>query len=82
VVKPGQLRFQPRQPGSMAGRDQPQSRDLMPCASGVPRATIEDVVVSITPDLAADADRSRVAGKARAAGTMPAAQRAAWSWRT
>jgi len=43
-----------------------------------PASDIEDVVVSITPDLAADADRSRVAGKVRELlGTMPAAQRAA-----
>jgi RNA polymerase sigma-70 factor, ECF subfamily len=43
-----------------------------------PESDIEDVVVSVTPDLAADADRARVAEKVRGLlGTMPVAQRAA-----
>ena len=43
-----------------------------------PQDDIEDVVLSVVPDLAADADRSRVAGKIRELlGAMPATQRSA-----
>ena len=43
-----------------------------------PENDLEDVVVSVVPDLAGDADRSRVAEKVRGLlGTMPATQRAA-----
>ena len=43
-----------------------------------PENDIEDVVLSIEPDLAAEADRSRAAGKVRGLlETMPASQRAA-----
>ena len=43
-----------------------------------PETDIEDVVVSVAPDLAADADRSRAAEKVRGVlGGMPAPQRSA-----
>jgi RNA polymerase sigma-70 factor (ECF subfamily) len=43
-----------------------------------PEVDLEDVVVSVAPDLAGDADRSRAAEKVRAVlGNMPAAQRSA-----
>jgi len=43
-----------------------------------PETDIEDVVVSVEPDLASDADRSRLVTKIRAAlSGMPAAQRSA-----
>ena len=43
-----------------------------------PQDDIEDVVLSVVPDLAAEADRSRIAGKVRGLlGEMPPAQRAA-----
>jgi RNA polymerase sigma-70 factor, ECF subfamily len=43
-----------------------------------PEKDIEDVFVSVVPDLAAEADRSRAAQKVREVlGTMPAAQRTA-----
>lgn len=43
-----------------------------------PESDIEDVVVSVAPDLAGDADRSRAAEKVRGVlGVMPAAQRSA-----
>ena len=43
-----------------------------------PEIDIEDVIVSVAPDLAADADRSRAAEKVRGVlGSMPALQRAA-----
>jgi len=41
-----------------------------------PETDIEDVIVSVAPDLAAEADRSRAAEKVRSVlGTMPAPQR-------
>jgi RNA polymerase sigma-70 factor, ECF subfamily len=43
-----------------------------------PESDIEDVVLSVTPDMASDADRSRVAEKVRGVlGTMSAPQRSA-----
>ena len=43
-----------------------------------PETDIEDVVVSVSPDLASEADRSRAAQKVRSVlGEMPAAQRTA-----
>ena len=43
-----------------------------------PETDIEDVIVSVAPDLAADADRSRAAEKVRGVmGSMPALQRTA-----
>ena len=43
-----------------------------------PETDIEDVIVSVEPDLASEADRSRAAGKVRGAlGAMPPAQRSA-----
>ena len=43
-----------------------------------PETDIEDVIVSVAPDLAGDADRSRAAEKVRGVlGTMPAPQRSA-----
>jgi len=43
-----------------------------------PESGIEDVVLSVTPDMASDADRSRVAEKVRGVlGTMSAPQRSA-----
>jgi len=43
-----------------------------------PETDIEDVVVSVAPDLASEADRSRAAQKVRSVlGTMPMAQRSA-----
>ena len=43
-----------------------------------PETDIEDVIVSVAPDLAAEADRSRAAQKVRGVlGTMPHAQRSA-----
>jgi RNA polymerase sigma-70 factor, ECF subfamily len=43
-----------------------------------PETDIEDVIVSVAPDLAAEADRSRAAEKVRGVlGTMPSAQRSA-----
>lgn len=43
-----------------------------------PEDDVEDVVLSVVPDMAAEADRSRIAGKVREVlGAMPAAQRAA-----
>jgi RNA polymerase sigma-70 factor, ECF subfamily len=43
-----------------------------------PETDIEDVIVSVAPDLAGDADRSRAAQKVRSVlGTMPAVQRSA-----
>jgi len=43
-----------------------------------PETDIEDVIVSVSPDLAAEADRSRAAEKVRGVlGTMPTAQRSA-----
>jgi RNA polymerase sigma-70 factor (ECF subfamily) len=43
-----------------------------------PEDDLEDVVLSVVPDMAAEADRSRIAVKVREVlGTMPAAQRAA-----
>jgi RNA polymerase sigma-70 factor, ECF subfamily len=43
-----------------------------------PETAIEDVVVSVAPDLAGEADRSRAAAKVRdALGSMPSAQRTA-----
>lgn len=43
-----------------------------------PETDIEDVIVSVAPDLAAQADRSRAAQKVRdVLGTMPASQRSA-----
>jgi RNA polymerase sigma-70 factor, ECF subfamily len=43
-----------------------------------PERDIEDVLISVVPDLAAEADRSRAAQKVREVlGTMPAAQRSA-----
>jgi RNA polymerase sigma-70 factor (ECF subfamily) len=43
-----------------------------------PETDIEDVIVSVSPDLAANADRSRAAEKVRGVlGTMPALQRSA-----
>jgi len=43
-----------------------------------PETDIEDVIVSVAPDLAGNADRSRAAEKARSVlGTMPAPQRSA-----
>ena len=43
-----------------------------------PESDIEDVVLSVAPDLVSEADRSRVAAKVRAAlGMMPTPQRSA-----
>lgn len=43
-----------------------------------PETDIEDVIVSVAPDLASEADRSRAAGKVREVlGAMPSAQRTA-----
>jgi RNA polymerase sigma-70 factor (ECF subfamily) len=43
-----------------------------------PETDLEDVIVSVAPDLASEADRARAAQKVRSAlGTMPAAQRSA-----
>ena len=43
-----------------------------------PETDIEDIVVSVAPDLASEADRSRAAEKVRGAlGAMPSAQRSA-----
>jgi RNA polymerase sigma-70 factor (ECF subfamily) len=43
-----------------------------------PESDVEDVVLSIEPDLAGEADRARAAEKVRRVlGTMPAAQRSA-----
>jgi RNA polymerase sigma-70 factor, ECF subfamily len=43
-----------------------------------PETDIEDVIVSVAPDLASEADRSRAAEKVRSVlGAMPAAQRSA-----
>ena len=43
-----------------------------------PESDIEDVVLSVTPDMVSDADRSRVAEKVRGVlGTMSAPQRSA-----
>ena len=50
----------------------------MVCASGVPETDIADVVVSVEPDMAVDAERSRAMEKVRGAlGGMPAPQRSA-----
>ncbi len=43
-----------------------------------PETDLDDVMISVAPDLASDADRSRAAEKVRGVlGTMPAAQRTA-----
>lgn len=43
-----------------------------------PQTDIEDVIISVAPDLAGEADRSRAAEKVRGVlGSMPAAQRSA-----
>jgi RNA polymerase sigma-70 factor (ECF subfamily) len=75
---PGAFRRRAQKPWRLAGGDHARAIDVLRRRRPERDIDIEDVIVSVAPDLAGAADRSRAAAKSRGVlGSMPAPQRSA-----